>query len=162
MLNTFTVLALTAGLLAAPQTNLFADDPVPDDPIPEDPIPDDPIPEEPEEAVEVSIEKLTSIEYRPGQELPDEIAELDGKTVTIEGYMAIGTLEGVQKFELVPEPCECGRSKVQHFIDVTLTEGTTTFTPGRIELEGKLSVSEVEEDGFVVSLYRLEIKSLDN
>lgn len=143
MLNTLSTLALAAGLAAAPAVDAFVEDPIPDEPT------------------EVSIEKLTSIEYRPGEDLPDDIAELDGKTVSIEGYMAIGTLEGVEKFELVPEPCECGRSKVQHFIDVTITEGTTTFKPGRIILEGKFSVSEVEEDGFVVSLYRLEIKSLD-
>lgn len=114
-----------------------------------------------DEVVEVSIAKLTSISYQKGGELPEDIRELDGKRVRIEGYMAIGTLEGVSKFELVPEPCECGRSKVQHFVDVTLTEGKTTYRPGRITLEGKLSVGEVEEDGFVVSLYRLTIKSLD-
>lgn len=132
------------------------------------PIPGDPTPEvwsvqDPdEEVLDVSIDKITSVEYKPGEPLPDDITELDGKMIRIEGYMAIGTLEGIEKFEFVPEPCECGRSKVNHFIDVTLTEGTTTFTPGRFVLEGKFSVGEVEEDGFVVSLYRLEIKSLDS
>ena len=135
-------LALAASLWSAPA--LVADDPVPGD-----------------EAVEVSIEMLTSIEYRRGGELPEDILDLDGKTIEIEGYMAIGTLEGIERFELVPEPCECGRSKVQHFIDVTLTEGRTTFKPGRFTVRGKFSVGEVEEDGFVVSLYRLEITSLD-
>lgn len=119
---------------------------------------DDPLPDE---AVVVSIEKLTSVEYKPGRELPQDILDLDGKVVEIEGYMAIGTLEGVESFELVPEPCECGRSKVQHFIDVTLTEGLTTFKPGRIVLKGKFSVGEVREDGFVTSLYRLELTALD-
>ncbi|MDA1266833.1 MAG: hypothetical protein O2816_17270 [Planctomycetota bacterium] len=139
---TFTALALTASLFAP--AALVADDPIPD------------------KAVEVNIEKLTSVDYREGEDLPDEITELDGKLIEIEGYMAIGTLEGVEKFELVPEACECGRSKVQHFIDVSITEGTTTFKPGRIILKGKFSVGEVEEDGFVVSLYRLEIVSLDD
>ena len=141
-MQTLTALALAAGLFSAPTA--VDDDPPPD------------------EAIEVNIEKLTSIDYRPGGDLPEEIAELDGKTISIEGYMAIGTLEGVENFELVPEPCECGRSKVQHFIDVKITEGVTTFRPGRIVLEGKFSVSEVEEDGFVVSLYRLEIRALDD
>jgi hypothetical protein len=140
-MNTISTIALAAGLWAARAP--VADDPVPD------------------EAVEVSIEKLTSVDYKPGRDLPEDIAELDGKLVEIEGYMAIGTLEGVEGFELVPEPCECGRSKVQHFIDVTISEGTTTFKPGRIVLKGKLSVGVVEEDGFVTSLYRLEIRSLD-
>jgi len=115
-----------------------------------------------DDAQEVSISKLTSVNYRKGKPLPDEVQGLDGQLVRIEGYMALGTLEGVDSFELVPESCECGRSKVQHFIDVTIEEGLTTFRPGRITLEGVLSVGEVEEDGFVVSLYRLTIRSLDD
>jgi len=115
-----------------------------------------------DEAQEVSISKLTSINYRKGKPLPEDVQNLDGKRVRIEGYMALGTLEGVESFEFVPESCECGRSKVQHFIDVTIEEGLTTFRPGRMILEGVFSVGEVEEDGFVVSLYRLTIRSLDD
>jgi len=115
-----------------------------------------------DDAQEVNISKLTSINYRKGKPLPEDVQNLDGKRVRIEGYMALGTLEGVDSFEFVPESCECGRSKVQHFIDVTIEEGLTTFRPGRITLEGVFSVGEVEEDGFVVSLYRLTIRSLDD
>jgi hypothetical protein len=111
---------------------------------------------------EVNITKLTSVNYRKGKPLPEDIQILDDKRVRIEGYMALGTLEGVDSFEFVPESCECGRSKVQHFIDVTIEEGLTTFRPGRITLEGVFSVGEKEEDGFVVSLYRLTIRSLDD
>ena len=114
-----------------------------------------------DEAVTVEIVKLTSVEYRRGKALPDDIQELDGKRIRIEGYMGIGTLEGVESFELVPEACECGRSKVQHFIDVTLTEGLTVYRPERITIEGTFSAGEVEEDGFVVSLYRMTITSLE-
>ena len=140
-MHPLTTRPIATGLWASPGPAL--DDPVPDD------------------AVVVSIERLTSVEYKRGRALPEEILELDGKAVEIEGYMAIGTLEGVESFELVPEPCECGRSKVQHFIDVTLTEGLTTFKPGRIVLRGKFSVGEVKEDGFVTSLYRLKVTALD-
>lgn len=112
------------------------------------------------EPIEVSINELTSIEWKPGQDLPADIEDLDGETISIEGYMALGTLEGTTKFELVPEPCECGRSKVQHFIDVSLKEGLVSYRPGRITLTGKFEASEVEEDGFIVSLYRLEITTL--
>ncbi|MBL6722312.1 MAG: hypothetical protein ISQ08_12960 [Planctomycetes bacterium] len=117
-------------------------------------------PEAAEEPIDVSIDWLTSLDYRRGMRLPDEILALDGQEVRISGYMAIGTLEGADVFELVPESCECGRSKVQHFIEVTLSEDRVRFMPGRIELTGKFSVGEVEEDGFVVSLYRLEVKAL--
>ena len=90
--------------------------------------------------------------------MPSEVTELNGKEVQIEGYMALGTIEGATVFELVPEECECGRSKVQHFIEVTLLNGVVAYEPGRIKLTGKLDIGEKEEDGFVVSLYRLEVE----
>lgn len=112
------------------------------------------------EVVELSILKLKNARYRPGRPLPQWVADLDGKRVQIWGYMAIGTLEGLDKFELVPESCECGRSKVNHFVEVSLTEGQTRFIPGRITLEGTFYASEKEEDGFVTSLYRLTTPEL--
>lgn len=114
-----------------------------------------------EDPIEVSIDWLTSLEYKPGMKLPQELLALNGKEIRLTGYMAIGTLEGVRTFELVPESCECGRSKVQHFIEVTLGEGSVTFQPGRISLTGIFDVGEVLEDGFVVSLYRLKDAKLE-
>lgn len=113
-----------------------------------------------EDPIAINIDWLTNLEYKPGMKLPDEILALDGKKIQLEGYMAIGTLEGAESFEFVPESCECGRSKVQHFIDVTLTNDIATFTPGRITLVGTFSVGEVKEDGFVTSLYRLDVEQL--
>lgn len=112
------------------------------------------------DVVELSILKLKNARYRQGRPLPQWVADLDGKRVRIWGYMAIGTLEGLTQFELVPESCECGRSKVNHFVEVTLTEGQTRFIPGRITLEGTFYASEIEEDGFVTSLYRLKTDAL--
>ena len=112
-----------------------------------------------DEAIEVDIEDLTGIDYKRGRKLPKSIEKLDGKRIKITGYMAVGTLEGTSTFELVPESCECGRSKVQHFIEVEVENGGVTYQPGRVDLEGVLSVGEVEEDGFVVSLYRLKIEN---
>jgi hypothetical protein len=113
-----------------------------------------------DEAIDVSILALKNARYRRGRALPRWIRELDGKRVNIWGFMAIGTLEGLQKFELVPESCECGRSKVNHFVDVTLVEGRTKFIPGRITLTGVFHASEQETDGFITSLYRLSTPEL--
>lgn len=118
------------------------------------PEPDD------EEVVEVSILRLKNLRYRQGRPLPAWVQKLDGKRVSIWGYMAVGTLEGLPKFELVPESCECGRSKLNHFVDVTLTDDQTRFIPGRITLEGTFYASELEEDGFVTSLFRLTTDAL--
>lgn len=112
------------------------------------------------DVVEVSILALKNVNYRRGRALPKWVQELDGKRVSLWGYMAIGTLEGREKFELVPESCECGRSKINHFVDVTLTKGRTKFIPGRITLSGVFHASEEETDGFITSLYRLRVEEL--
>ncbi len=117
--------------------------------------------EEPDnEIVEVSILRLKNARYRRGRPLPEWVQELDGKKISLWGYMAIGTLEGLSEFELVPESCECGKSKVNHFVQVTLDDDVTRFIPGRITLEGTFSCGEVEEDGFITSVYRLSTDKL--
>jgi len=116
----------------------------------------------PNEKVEatISLLQLRDARYRPGQPLEDWIVELDGKYVAIEGYMALGTLEGLTRFELVPEECECGGSKVNHFVEVTLTDDVTRYKAGRFYMRGIFSAGEVEDDGFVVSVYRLRSRAL--
>ena len=110
--------------------------------------------------IELSLLDLMSLDYRPGKKLPAWVLALDGRRVRIEGYMALGTLEGVEKFELVWDSCGCGQSKVHHFVEVSLTDETTTFDPDIIWVEGQFSVGEVREDGFVVSLFRLKTESV--
>ncbi len=119
--------------------------------------------EEPEEAsVLVTIEFLTSIEWRRGDDVPQEVMDFDGKRIKIAGYMAVGTPLGSETFELVPQSCECGRSKLHHFVHVTIGEGGAAFDPGRRQFEGTLSIGEEEdEDGFVTSLYRLTVDTFD-
>ena len=110
--------------------------------------------------IELSLLDLMSIDYRPGKKLPKWARALDGRRVRVEGYMALGTPEGNDKFELVWDSCGCGQSNVNHFIEVTLTDETTTFDPDIIFVEGEFSVGEIREDGFVVSLFRLKAQTV--
>lgn len=116
----------------------------------------------PTEKVEatLSLLQLRDARYRRGEPLEDWILALEDKYVAIEGYMALGTLEGLTRFEFVPEECECGGSKVNHFVEVSLTEDVTRYKAGRFYMRGYFSASEVEEDGFVVSVYRLRAHAL--
>ena len=110
--------------------------------------------------IELSLLDLMSIEYRPGKKLPAWVRALDGRQVRVEGYMALGTPEGNEQFELVWDSCGCGQSNVNHFIEVTLTDETTTFDPDIIYVEGEFSVGEIREDGFVISLFRLKAQTV--
>ena len=114
-----------------------------------------------EPVIELSLMDLMSIDYTPGKRLPRWVRALDGKQVRLEGYIALGTPEGEEKFELLWDSCGCGQSNVHHFVEVSLTEETTSFTPDLISVEGTFSVGEIREDGFVVSLFRLETKAIE-
>ena len=134
----FLILTLCTASIATPATAPTAEDPV----------------------IELSLLDLMTLDYRPGGKLPAWVRALDGSRVRMEGYMALGTPEGNEKFELVWDSCGCGQSKVHHFVEVSLTEETTTFEPDIIWVEGTFSVGEIREDGFVVSLFRLKTESL--
>ena len=115
-----------------------------------------------EEVMQLSMQKLNAIEWEPGDEVPEEIAAYDGLRVEISGYMRNGTVEGESWFDLIDDSCGCGTGKLQHFVRVTLTDGTVSFDPQELTLTGSFEVSEKEdEDGFVESLYRLEIERLN-
>ena len=134
----FLLLSMGAATMATPAAAPAAEDPV----------------------IELTLLDLMSIDYRPGKRLPAWVRALDGRRVRIEGYMALGTPEGIDKFELVWDSCGCGQSNVNHFIEVTLTDETTTFDPDIIFVEGELSVGEIREDGFVISLFRLKAQTV--
>jgi len=134
----FLLLSMGAATMATPAAAPAAEDPV----------------------IELSLLDLMSIDYRPGKRLPAWVRALDGQRVRIDGYMALGTPEGIEKFELVWDSCGCGQSNVNHFIEVTLTDETTTFDPDIIFVEGELSVGELREDGFVISLFRLKAQTV--
>ncbi|MEM7519256.1 MAG: hypothetical protein AAF368_20320, partial [Planctomycetota bacterium] len=110
-----------------------------------------------EQRIKISIEELKNLEWRAGMKLPEAILALDGREVEIEGYMNLGTPEGVETFQLVADSCGCdGRGNPHHFIEVTLENDVTAFNPDLITVHGTFEVGEVVEDGFVVSLFRLK------
>lgn len=113
------------------------------------------------DAIELSLQKLMSIEWEPGDDVPEDVSVYDGQRVELSGFMRNGTTEGQTWFDLTNDSCGCGTGKVQHFVRVTIESGTTSFSPAELTLVGTFEVSEKEdEDGFVESLYRLKIETL--
>lgn len=110
-----------------------------------------------DQRIKISIEELKNLEWRAGMKLPEAILALNERAVEIEGYMNLGTPEGVETFQLVADSCGCdGRGNPHHFIEVTLDGDVTTFNPDLITVHGTFEVGEVVEDGFVISLFRLK------
>jgi hypothetical protein len=109
------------------------------------------------DAAELDVRDLTTIEWKVGDTLPETITKYDGKRVVIRGYMHQSITDTTTRFPLVADSCQCADTLLpHHFIDVELKRGDTGPIPGEFEVLGKLSIGEVtDEDGFVVTLYRL-------
>jgi hypothetical protein len=106
--------------------------------------------------VEVDIQKLTSIDYQQGKELPKEIRDLDGKEIVISGYMQSQAVRDTDTILIISDSCQCtGTPLPHHFVRVKLDQ-KTNYKPGQLTFTGKLAVGEELEDGFVTSIYRLE------
>ena len=112
--------------------------------------------------VDVDIVDLTRIEWEPGKPLPVWVQELNGRRVRIGGYMHVTTEDDVSAFMLVGDSCVCaGTPPPNHFVDVSLVEGETRRRPGMIDVIGIMSVGELEEDGYVKSLFRMRADVLE-
>jgi hypothetical protein len=104
--------------------------------------------------------ELDSEESPP--ELPEDILELDGALIAIEGFMnpLAFDREGVSQFALVNDPLNCcfgATPQPNHWIDVALKEGERTafYSLDPVAVYGHLEVGELFEDGFLVSLFRM-------
>jgi len=92
----------------------------------------------------------------------DRVKELDGKRVSIAGYMHPGqsTQRGIKKFILLKNTqCKFGPGgQADHLIDVSLREGTSAvFTPRDLRVEGTFKIEPFQgPDGNTWSIYRLE------
>jgi len=108
--------------------------------------------------VELDIVKLTSIEWKQGDTLPKWVRELDGKEVVISGFINQRFRDDTDELLIVSDSCQCaGTPLPQHFVEVSLDK-KTGYKGGELTFIGTFSAGEVEEDGFVASLFRLDGK----
>lgn len=110
-----------------------------------------------EEPTEVDILDLTTIDWRPGDPLPERIQALNNRRVLIRGYMHQSVTDSVNLFPLVSDACQCvGALLPHHFVEVNLGPRNTGPIPGCFEVIGTLEVGERVVDDFVQSVYRLK------
>jgi hypothetical protein len=117
------------------------------------------------DATEVSFETLSDFEYKEGMELPSEVTKYDGETVEVSGFMRReDSGEGeVEYFMLISDICGCeGTPKLNEIIFCAMPDGETTKIHSSIvTVTGTLWVGEREEDGIVVSIYDMDVDSID-
>lgn len=101
-------------------------------------------------------------EKKPEFSIPDAIKALHGKQVMVAGYMMPIDFEdgGTNEFVLtrqVPSCFYCVPPQLNDWVEVKMKDGKRVpYVPdGLIELYGTIEVGEMQEDGFVVNMYRM-------
>jgi len=121
----------------------------------------------PGEVQEMSIKDLGNFEYDAdkGGNIPEDVKHLSGSTVRLSGFMIpMDQADNITQFALVPSLFACcfGQPpQIQHTIVVHVPKGkAVSYYPEEILVEGKLTVDEKKEDGFIVSVFEMDCSSV--
>jgi hypothetical protein len=121
----------------------------------------------PGEFMEMPIKQLGNFDYdaEHGGNIPTDVVNLTGSMLRTRGYMVpLDQAENISEFALVPSLFACcfGQPpQVQHTIVVHLPPGkAVSYYPDELQVEGKLTVDERKDEGYIVSIFDLEAKSV--
>ena len=119
------------------------------------------------EPYELSLHKLGNFDYdaENGGNIPQDVQKLSGTTVKLRGFMIpLDQTDRISRFVLVPDLFACcfGQPpQLQHTVVVETPKGkAVSYYPDEIDCTGTLSVNEKREDGFIVSLFTLNVSSV--
>lgn len=121
----------------------------------------------PDEIRATTIQQLGNFDYDPerGGNIPPDVKQLIGLKVRVKGYMIpMDQAANVTQFALVPDLFACcfGQPpQVQHMILATCPPGkTVTYYSDELVVEGTLKVDEKKDDGFIVSVFEMDVTSV--
>jgi hypothetical protein len=121
----------------------------------------------PGKVYDLSIQNLGNFEYdqEKGGNIPDDIKRLSGSSIRLKGYMIpMDQAENITQFALVPSLFACcfGQPpQIQHTIVVTCPKGKAVgYTADEILVEGTLKVQEKKDDGYIISLFEMDVGSV--
>lgn len=108
----------------------------------------------------VGFPVLAGFDYTEGMTLPQEVTDLDEKTVEIRGFMRreVPGSGPINQFMLINDACGCnGTPMMNEIVFCTLPDGVTMdVLQGVVTVTGKLYVGEVVEDGYVLMIYQMD------
>lgn len=121
----------------------------------------------PGEVLELAIKDLGNFEYdqEHGGNIPADVRRLNGAKVRMHGFMIpMDQAENITQFALVPSLFSCcfGQPpQIQHTIVVNCPKGkAVTYCPDEIVVEGALKVQEKKDDGYIVSIFEIDVTSV--
>ena len=121
----------------------------------------------PGEVLEISIKDLGNFVYDAdkGGNIPEDVKKLSGSKLRVRGFMIpMDQADNVTSFAMVPDLFACcfGQPpQVQHTVVATCPPGrSVSYFPDELVVEGTLKVEEKREDGFIVSVFQLDVASV--
>jgi len=122
----------------------------------------------PGEILEMSIKELGNFEFDAENgttPIPPDVQYLSGSIIRLRGFMIpMDQAESISQFALVPSLFACCYGQppqIQHTIVVSCPKGkAVSYYPDEIVVQGKLTVEEKKDDGFIVSLFEVEANSV--
>jgi hypothetical protein len=116
----------------------------------------------------MSIKELGNFEFDAENgttPIPPDVKDLSGTTIRLRGFMIpMDQAESISQFALVPSLFACCYGQppqIQHTIVVNCPKGkAVSYYPDEIVVQGKLTVEEKKDDGFIVSLFEVEANSV--
>ncbi|MCS7032368.1 MAG: DUF3299 domain-containing protein [Phycisphaerae bacterium] len=121
----------------------------------------------PGQVYELTIQELGNFDYDQveGGNIPPDVKALTGSRVRLKGFMIpMDQADAITSFALVPDLFACcfGQPpQIQHTIVARTPKGkAVSYYPDEIVVEGTLSVEEKIEDGFIVSIFEVEVSSV--
>ena len=115
----------------------------------------------------ISMKELGNFEYDAdkGGNIPDDVKRLTGTKVRVQGFMIpLDQADNISHFSLVPSLFACcfGQPpQIQHQIVVHTPKGKAVgYYPDEIICEGTLKVDEKKDDGYIVSVFEMDVQSV--
>ncbi len=119
------------------------------------------------QVLDMRIKDLGNFDYDAdkGGGIPQDVVRLSGHAIRLRGFMIpMDQATNISQFALVPDLFACcfGQPpQIQHTIVVNCPKGkAVSYYPDEIIVEGTLKVAEKRDEGFVVSLFEVEVSSV--
>jgi hypothetical protein len=119
------------------------------------------------EVLEMGIKDLGNFDYDAdhGGNIPPDVTALSGHQIRLHGFMIpMDQAANITQFALVPSLFSCcfGQPpQIQHTIVVNCPKGkAVSYYPDEIVVEGKLTVAEKKDEGFIVSIFEIQAGSV--
>jgi hypothetical protein len=116
---------------------------------------------------DISIKELGNFEYDAdkGGNIPEDVKKLNGAKIRVRGFMIpLDQADNISHFSLVPSLFACcfGQPpQIQHQIVVHTPKGKAVgYYPDEIVCEGTLRVEEKKDDGYIVSVFEMDVSSV--